>query len=60
MEKTGRTCKYFLSYFELYDLDPLEPDDIGECHVINTYPIPSEKCGIGWDCSCDKWEKRND
>ena len=52
-----KTCKYFISYEDIYE-DPLEPYDIGECHVENKYPISSELCGITWKDNCDKWEPK--
>ena len=58
-EKCG-FCKHFVSYAVIYE-DPLEDYEIGECHVDIIYPVPSEKCGIGYDDdACENWETNND
>ena len=55
-EKICKTCKHFRSYYEIYEFDEFEPCDMGECHR-GKYPYPSDKCGIGWENSCEDWEK---
>jgi len=48
------TCKHFRSYHQIFDFDPYEDEDIGECHVSGLYP--PDRCGITWEDSCEKWE----
>ena len=52
---TCKTCKYFRSYYEIYDFDEFESRDIGECHK-GDYPYPPDKCGIDYEDSCGDWE----
>ena len=54
-------CKYFWSYSELYDDDPLEPDYCGECRhdkVYETIIDSNEK--KEWATQADEDNKCND
>lgn len=53
--ETCSTCKFYISYFEIYDFDPDEPDDMGECKVEGLYRPSSEKCGISATDWCPEW-----
>jgi hypothetical protein len=53
---TCKSCEYFYSYEDIYE-DNLEPYDIGECHIDNVYPVPSDKCGVKWEDSCENYTR---
>jgi len=59
MNKICKTCKHFWSYYAIYDYDPYEPTDIGECWNDNSPLAEDDKFGITWEDTCDGWEQKD-